>query len=213
MPQHLLSLLALALVLSGCGRFENSFASMTDGLTTFSGRYGPQWGGMRPGAPEESLTVQRIRAGARAEPAATLRTEPGDMWPAEDTPRATLANPDEALRGIGNLRQGMADPATEARRRGSSTPPDLLLPPQASPANVVPPSVTIPEPPPRAFRADRNDGRVINTPSGPVTTTGGSGNISSTLSPQGSGVAIRDGNTTTLFGPGGTVQQVPTPRP
>jgi hypothetical protein len=212
MGLRLASVLLLGLALPGCARMEGGFARMTDGLTDFSGRYGPGWGGMRPPAPADSLTVQRIRTGAHAEGATPLQVEAGDMWPAEDTPRATLANPDEALRGIPNLRGGLSDPATEARRRGSSTPPDLLRPPQASSANVVQPSVPIPEAPPRPFRADSNENRVIHTPSGPLPTTNNTGNISTTISPQGPGTAIRDGNTTTIFGPDGSIQQVPTPR-
>ena len=86
--------------LPACSRVENGIAAMTDGLTSFSGRYGPTWGGMRPATPDESLTVQRVRVGPRAGTpmgqGETLRIEPGDMWPAEDTPRATLANPDQA---------------------------------------------------------------------------------------------------------------------
>lgn len=211
MKLRLASVLLLGLALPACSRVERGFASMTDGLTSFSGRYGPGWGGMRPPAPEESLTVQRVRVGPRAGLDETLRTEPGDLWPAEDTPRATLANPDQALRGIGNLRQGMADPGTESRRRGSSTPPDLLRPPENNANNVVQPSVPIPEAPPRPFRADRPAG-VIDTPSGPLPTTNRTGNISTTISPQGSGTAIRDGNTTTIFRPDGNIEQVPTPR-
>ena len=213
MKLRLASVLLLGLALPGCSRVENGIASMTDGLTSFSGRYGPSWGGMRPPTPEDSLTVQRIRSGPRAGAGedATLRTEPGDLWPTEDTPRATLANPDEALRGIPNLRGSMSDPATEARRRGSSTPPDLLRPPQASPANVVQPSVPIPEAPPRPFRADSPAG-VIDTPSGPLPTTNRTGNVSTTLSPQGSGTAIQRDNTTTIFRPDGNIDQVLTPR-
>lgn len=211
MKSRLLSVLLLGLALPACSRVENSFASMTDGLTSFSGRYGPSWGGMRPPSPDESLTVQRIRTGPRAGMDEALRTEPGDMWPAEDTPRATLANPDQALRGIPNLRQGMDDPGTEARRRGSSTPPDLLRPPANNPNNVVQPSVPIPEAPPRPFRTDRAAGS-LDTPSGPLSTTNRTGNISTTITPQGSGTAIRDGNTTTIFRPGGGIEQVPTPR-
>ncbi|HZH46552.1 MAG TPA: hypothetical protein VEY31_07940 [Roseococcus sp.] len=215
MSLRLASVLLAALALPACSRVENGIASVTDGLTSFSGRYGPGWGGMRPTTPDESLTVQRVRAGPRAAPDELLRIEPGDMWPAEDTPRATLANPDEALRGIPNLRQGMADPSTEVRRRGSSTPPDLLRPPQNNANNVVQPSVPMPDAPPRPFRADRPagvPGGVIDTPSGPLPTTNQSGNISTTLSPQGAGTAIRSGNTTTIFRPDGNIEQVPTPR-
>ena len=75
-----LPLLLLALLLPGCAGIERGFSRLTDGLTDFSGRYGPQWGGMRAASPGDSLTVQRVRAGGVApDPAAALRPEPGDQ--------------------------------------------------------------------------------------------------------------------------------------
>ncbi|WP_421992417.1 hypothetical protein [Roseococcus sp.] len=196
-------LLGLGMALSGCARFESGFASTTGWM---SQSYGPSWGGMRPAMPTDSLTVQRIQNRGTAEVLPALRTEPGDVWPREEAPRATLANPEEALRGF---RTGEEIPPPR-RARGSAAPADPVvtgIPPQ--PAFDPPPAL-----PPRANRTDapRVDGQTIFTPQGPVTTTGGSSRVQTTISPQGSGVAIRDGNTTTIIGPGGDVQQVPTPR-
>lgn len=207
MGLRLPALLLLSALLPGC-------AVVTTPASDFASRNWPGWGGPRPGAPLDSLTAQRVRAGGMtAEPTAQLRPEPGDMWPVAEAPRATLANPDEALRGVGNQRMGFADPATEARRpaRGSSSPPPdpLLLSPPDAPRNIVPPVVPMPEPPPRPLRAD---GVAIPTPSGPETVTTRSGNVSTTLSPQGPGVAIRDGATTTIIRPNRLPEQVPTPR-
>ena len=197
------ALLSVTVGLAGCTRVESSIASVQDSLTGTYTRFGPQWGGMRPAMPTESLTVQRIRG--RAEVPETLRPEPGDVWPGEEAPRATLANPEEALRGI--------RPVDEPRRpRGSG---GFENAPGAAPP-VVSPIFEAPTPPPRANRTDgaTAPGQVFPATQGssPTVGTGGSGRVQSTVSPDGSGIAIRDGATTTLIGPGGNVQQVPTPR-
>lgn len=204
-PKVLL-LLGLGMALSGCARFDSGFASVTGWMSGVSDRYGPSWGGMRPAMPTDSLTVQRIQNRGTPTALAPLTTEPGDVWPREEGPRATLANPDEALRGF---RTGEEVPP---RRRGSAGPP-------AEPTvTTIPPMPAFdppPPPPPSANRTDtpRTDGQVIFTPQGgPVTTTGGTNRVQTTISPQGSGVAIRNGATTTIIGPDGSVQQVPTPR-
>ncbi|MBY0338476.1 MAG: hypothetical protein K2X11_17820 [Acetobacteraceae bacterium] len=204
-PLRLSVLLAAGLALQGCSTVERGFASVTGTLSGMGDRFGPDWGGMRPAIPTDSVTVQRIRGNMVAE--TTLQPEPGDVWPEPEGPRATLANPDEALRGIPAWRPG-AEPTPAApppRRRGSSDlPPDSL-------SFQPPPSVQAVQPPlPRAPR--RVDGQVIPTPSGGVVTTGGTDRVQTTISPQGSGVAIRDGATTTIIGPGGQTQIVPTPR-
>lgn len=196
---------AMGMALVGCGTVESGFASATGALSSSYDRYGPSWGGMRPSAPTDSLTVQRIRNAPGIDLPATLETEPGDVWPREEARRATLANPEEALRGI--------PPVDQPRpRRGSSqafeNPPGIA-------ASVVSPNFEGPAPPPRANRADGPQperGQVFQSDQGPVTTTGGSGRVRTTISPQGSGLAIQNGPTTTLIDPGGTVRQVPTPR-
>ena len=202
-PKVLL-LLGLGTALSGCARFETGFASATGWMSGVSDRYGPSWGGMNPAVPSDSLTVQRIRNRGTGEPLAPLTPEPGDVWPREEGPRATLANPDEALRGF---RTGEEVPPP--RRRGSAGP-------AAEPVvRAIPPMPAFdppPAPPPSANRTDtpRTDGQVIFTPQGgPVTTTGGTNRVQTIISPQGSGVAIRNGATTTIIGPDGSVQQVP----
>ncbi|MBS7809413.1 hypothetical protein [Roseococcus pinisoli] len=200
-PKVLL-LLGLGAALSGCSSLESGFASTTGWM---SDRYGPSWGGMRPAVPADSLTVQRIQNRGEAAALPPLTTEPGDVWPREEGPRATLANPDEALRGL-----RPSEDTPPPRRRGSAAPADPVV-------TGVPPMRAFDAPPPappRAARTDtpRNQGQVIFTPQGPVNTTGGTDRVQSTISPQGPGVAIRDGNMTTIIGPGGDVQQVPTPR-
>lgn len=203
----LLLLLGLGTVLSGCSSFNAGFGSTTSWMSGVSDRYGPNWGGMRPAMPSDSLTVQRIQNRGTPTALPAMTTEPGDVWPREEGPRATLANPDEALRGF---RTGEEVPPP--RRRGSAgLPADPVMP---SIAPSMPAFDPPPAPPPSANRTDspRTDGQVIFTPQGPVNTTGGTNRVQSTISPQGPGVAIRDGNMTTIIGPGGNVQQVPTPR-
>ncbi len=198
-----LALLTVTVGLAGCTTVESGFASVQNSLSGTYTRFGPQWGGMRPAMPTESLTVQRIRG--QAEAPQPLRPEPGDVWPVEEGPRATLANPEEALRGV---RAGETDPR---RSRGTS---GFEGAPGAAPP-VLSPIFEAPTPPPRANRTDgaTAPGQVFPTAQGGnVVGTGGSGRVQSTVSPQGSGLAIRDGATTTLIGPGGQVQQVPTPR-
>jgi hypothetical protein len=160
--------------------------------------FGPSWGGMRPDIPSEALTVQRIRGDAP--PTGTLQPQAGNVWPDPEGPRATLANPEEALRGI--------------PPRGSST---LDLPPIDLPSPM--PGITPRPPPPPAPRLPppqplpRADGQVIPTPGGPRVTTGGTGNVQGTVGPGGrQGTAVRDGATTTIFEPGRPPMVVPTPR-
>jgi len=203
-------LLSMGAPLIGCSSVESGFASTTGALSSSYGRFGPSWGGMGPAMPTDSLTVQRIRNPEAIEALPALQPEPGDVWPREEGRRATLANPEEALRGIQPTDQPTDQPPR--RRRGSAgafdSQPGIAAP-------VISPVFEGPAPPPRANRADvprPESGQIFQSDQGPVTTTGGSGRVRTTISPQGSGLAIQDGSTTTLIGPGGNVQQVPTPR-
>lgn len=199
-------LLSMGAALIGCSSIEQGFASTTGALSSSYGRFGPSWGGMGPALPTDSLTVQRIRNMPAVEALPTLQPEPGDVWPQEEGRRATLANPEEALRGI----QPTEQPSRP--RRGSAAAFDSQ-PGIAGP--VVSPIFEGPAPPQRANRADAprpERGQVFHSDQGAVTTTGGSGRVRSTISPDGSGLAIQDGGTTTLIGPDGSVRQVPTPR-
>ncbi|WP_424813305.1 hypothetical protein [Roseococcus sp. YIM B11640] len=202
---RLVLLLGIGSVLAGCSSFESGFASMTGGLSGVATRYGPSWGGMRPAAPADSLTVQRIQSRSSPAEFQPLRPEPGDVWPQEEAPRATLANPDEALRGV----SPSAD-APPPRRRGSAAALEPTYPSSTSSMPVSQRAVRTTAPRTPAPAMDM--GQVISTPQGPVTTTGGTNRVQTTISPQGSGLAIQEGAVTTIIGPGGNVQQVPTPR-
>jgi len=196
------ALAAVALLAAGCAApLERGWSSGTDRLTSAADRLRPGWGGPRVVPPDASLTVARVRGGAPE--AAPLLPEPGDVWPApEAASRATLANPDEALRGVPAFREGEPQPQTAARRGSSSPPPPPL------------PALTTPDEPPqlrqaRPARLPRLEDPVIDTPSGPVPVTGRAGTVRGTQTPQGSGIAIDQGSTTTLFGPGGRIEVVP----
>ncbi|WP_419898170.1 hypothetical protein [Roseomonas sp. USHLN139] len=159
--------------------------------------------GPREAVPTDSMTVQRIM-GAPAE-VPPLLPAPGNVWPTEEQPRATLGSPEIVPRP--------GDPTPmPATRRGSSTSPDLLapgteFPPVARPYPVMPPAAPVAPPPPR------RDGQVIPTPQGPAVTSGGGLGYSTYNTPGGaSGIAVPQGATTTLLGQDGTVRQVPTPR-
>lgn len=185
--------LGLLLALGACAQAQGpTFPEGPFGRLSF----GPTWGGERVNVPAESLTVQRVR-GARFDTPPPLQAEDGSIWPAREAPRATLADPEDVLRGT--------------PPRGSSTSPDLLAPPRPA-TRRPPPLPDLDGPPPAPRGVQRSDGQVIPTPGGPVVTTGGAGNVRTTISPQGSGIAIQDGGTTTLMTPGMPPRQVPTPR-
>src|SRR4051794_4878925 len=98
------ALLGAILLVAGCTRAEkattwadNVTAQGADSLGETGRVLGAFWGGPRPVAPEESLTIARVMG---APPSlAPLQPEAGNVWPAVEGPRATLANPDAALRG------------------------------------------------------------------------------------------------------------------
>jgi hypothetical protein len=201
------AILLAALSLQACTAVDGALTRARDSFT-------PAWGGPRPQMPSDSLTVQRIRGTGAMSVNEALRPEDGDVWPAPEGPRATLANPDEALRGIPAFRPGegvsappMQSSAPPPRRRGSSSPPPDPLNPAP-----VPDFVAVPPPAQPAPRQRRRDGEVIPTPGGPAVTTGGTDRIQSVITPQGTGTAIRDGAATTIITPGGGTQVVPNPR-
>jgi hypothetical protein len=228
------ALLSLAALLGGCtSLFDSRDWTVADSGS--GGMFRAAWGGMRSDRPEASDTIQRLRG--IETPREPLQLEPGNVWPVEEAPRATLANPDAALRGVPPYRPGesrsgrdlpiderpggpsvppRADatpedqgPRAQRRRRGaSSPPPPPLFQPEPERAGVLPV-------PPGAYAppAPRTDGRVVLTPGGPVVTTGGTDRIQSFTTPGGgSGVIHRDGGVTTVSPSGGIPQTFPTPR-
>lgn len=215
--------LALAVMLGGCGTGQGAFSTEADSGTHAGGLFGAAWGGKRPTVLGNSLTIARVR-GDTAYPAAPLLTEPGDVWPAEEAPRATLANPDAALRGIPDYQPNerrtldrSTEPGPERStsrgvpnqlRGGASAPlPPLEQPDLRQPAVTQPRVLPPPPPPPRA------DGQTILTPQGPVTTSGGTNRVQTyTVPGGGSGIIQRDDGFSTISPSGGMPQTFPTPR-
>ncbi|MBB5693242.1 hypothetical protein [Muricoccus pecuniae] len=191
------------------------------------------------GAPD-SLTVRRVM-GTSAEDA-PLMPEPGNVWPGEEAPRATLQNPDAAV--VPPQERARSEGLERAQQRGrapevippNSTQPGRGAPPEAAPNPRAPapgtrratgssqalppldppplPRAGVPRGEPATPPAPRLEGQVLPTPGGaPATITGGNNNVQTFTQPGiGTGTAIRQGGTTTLFGADGSIQVVPTPR-
>lgn len=214
--KRLLAMISLGAVLgvSACAPVDRYVGGAFDSVATLGGRLGAPWGTTQPLSVADGVTVARVRAGGGMGGAEPLLPEEGNVWPAAEGPRATLANPDEALRGIPSYRPGMTDPAvapppvTDRPRRqprgsGAAYSPleDQPPPPRAS----VTPPLGQPRPP--------LAGNVITAPDGSSRViTGGQGNIGSTIGPSGqTGTLLRDGNVQILQEPGRPAQQILTP--
>lgn len=186
---------ALGLLLTGCG--ETS--------------WGPSWNmSSTPTAPNESFTVRRIMGqDPDVEP---LRTEAG-RWAMRERPRATLADPEQALQGVPTY-EPMPRPEVERSlppRAGSSYNPSAV--PGVAPIPTAPPA--------RAPRVQpspaepRLEGTVVPMPGGPGVVTGGTRGYRTYQQPgaTGGGIIIPQGNGTgTVIGPDGRVITVPLPR-
>jgi hypothetical protein len=202
-------------VLAGCSSIEPALTTPADSYVVAGGTFGRPWGGQPPQQIlDDSVTIGRLRGG---EPSGEhLLPEPGNVWPGPLPPRTTLANPDAALRGVPEFPGPTSSMPTTEPTRGampssSSGPPRGL--PQSSLAPTVRPTpasgstiMSVP-PAPQFETAPRADGRVLMTPNGPVVTTGGTSRVQSTMGANGqAGVAVRDGNFTTVTPIGGVPQ-------
>jgi hypothetical protein len=219
-------------LLCGCSSYESSTSwlnhntsSAFDGVANMGERVGAPWGGTRPRSPGESLTVQRV-TGAYAD-SQPLLPEPGNVWPAPEAPRATLMNPDQALRGIPGYEPGAPPPVAlpqpggqgeeqqpprPTRRRGTGGP--FVPAPTSGAPEPPPPQATLPQLPPLPPLPDRAPGgQVIQTPQGGLTPSTQSGNVSTFNTPGGpSGTITRDGNNVIINRPGEPPQILPAPR-
>lgn len=221
--------LGMAMLLTGCSAYDSATAwlgrttsSAFEGVAWVGDSVGAPWGGTRPAAPGDSLTVQRVRGvTTSAEP---LLPEEGNVWPEREAPRTTLMNPDQALRGIpgcaplANERpapivpQQAEQPQPRNQRRGTGGPfvpaPDSAAPLLPRPQSALPPLAPLPMAPARA-----PGGEVIQTPQGGVTPATRAGNVETFNQPGvGSGIMTRDGNNVTITRPGEAPVTVPAPR-
>lgn len=199
--------LTLALALSACAPADRVIGGALDGMASFGGRVGAPWGGSSAAnvAPE-SLTVQRVRQGGGTGGDEALHEEEGNVWPAAEGPRATLANPDEALRGIPSYRpEGGTAPVQVPQRRPGSGAALETLPGQPAPApQASVPGVPEYRRPPASTTLDSASGPVVTAPVTPRISTG--------TGPAGQGsVVFRDGNVRVIQRPGEPAEQVITP--
>jgi hypothetical protein len=185
----------LLLLLAGCGGGDLAPAAFGRGQVA--------------DVPGDSLTVQRVRGGnPEVEP---ITAEPGNMWPEEEAPRATLADPEEAMRGIPSYTPGVAPsepgtppPPPPLRPRGSSSlpPPPLALRPDQRSTVAEPAVRPAPVPP-------RREGRPIPLPDGGFATgTGDTGRVQGLVTQGGgSGAVIDQGTTEVIILPDGRTEQ------
>lgn len=208
-------------VLTLVAAFGLSACARVDGVITrgFASVGGVSFGsaiGVSPIDPlPNSVTVQRVRAGGGSAGMEQLRTEEGNVWPPEEGPRATLANPDEALRGIPGYRPGSE--ANSPLPQRSETP--ARGPSRGSAAAFEPPPGYVPprgfEPAPAApLPQTALPGSTVNAGGANRVVTGRSGNTATTIGPSGqSGVLLgAPGGTQILQEPGRPAQQI-LPRP
>jgi hypothetical protein len=207
MRRAALCLLALLPVLAACG---GAGTSMVDSAFPVS-RMGPE--GRLAGVDATGFTVQRVLG--RPDGLAPLTEDQSVMAREADgrTLRDLLdvdgqrSNVFEQMeRNPGAVPPAVVPPGTEPPRpRGSGFPPRAEVPPPREPRVV---SVPRPDPSPVPQRT-LPPGTVL--PGGAV--VGPSvGSTAPTIGPSGqSGIATRDGNTVTLFGPDGSIRTVPVP--
>lgn len=140
--------------------------------------------GFNPNRPYgDSINMQRVIGSAAA--VAPLTPEPGDIWPGPVPEMPTLQ---DVERQSGLLERLSTIPQTSA-------PPHPLAAQGASP----------PAPNPA--------GRIVNSPSGPSVTSGGTSGYQTTTTPRGSAIIVPNGNgTSTIIHPDGRIETVPTPR-
>jgi hypothetical protein len=163
----------------------------------------PSWNTSRNAAipSVDSLTVRRVTSGDTS--AEVLRTENLDYaaMRAPATP-ATQMTPDDALR--------LPPPPPPLRSSSSTPPPMASVPPRAPSPPAATPSAMQTPPSPRV------EGTVIPaTPGQPGGIVAGGNDRIQVFNPPGTaggGIAVRDGGTTTIIGPGGRITSVPTPR-
>lgn len=231
--------LALVALLGGCGWVYPSLTTEAD--AGFGAPYIAPRGNLEPIVLADSPTVRRVGGGEGIPVEEHLQTEPGDIWPKLETPRATLADPEAALRGVPDWRPNeprsrqdlpgeripggpLRGPDPRTRSPEPGTQDDGRRPTRGRDTSSRSPTpLTQPEPdrvevlpvPPGANEppARRSAGQVVVTPYGPVVTSGGTGRVQSFTAPGGgSGLLTRDGAFTTITPSGGVPQTFPTPR-
>jgi hypothetical protein len=184
--RHSVLLLGAMLALQGCGP-----------------NWQPSWNTSRNAAipSVDSLTLRRVTSGDTS--AEVLRTENLDYaaMRAPATP-TTQMTPDDALR--------LPPPPPPPRTSSSTPPPMASVPPRAPSPPATTPSAMLSPPPARV------EGTVIPaTPGQPAGIVAGGNERTQVFNQPGTaggGIAVRDGGTTTIIGPGGRITSVPATR-
>lgn len=195
------AMLGAALALSACGPADRAANWLTDATVSGFGLIAPA---ERSTPITGGLMVDRVRRGATVAADEPLREEEGNVWPAAEGPRATLANPDEALRGVPAYRPETPPAAPRApRTRGAGAAPDTPPAPQASLPAVTLPPVSAP-----VLAQER---RTVTTPAGTFTLLDNP-RAGAAIGPGGRTAAVTsDGAVTIIAEPGRTPQQVLNP--
>ncbi len=179
-------LILLAGLLSGC-----------TGLGVFFDHTTQHWGAI-PNAPAGSSETFLVMRGEHVT-VQPLLPEPGNVWPTDVRPDPTLQDlekqqSDEIRRGAASPQGSSANPVNRANNADRGLPPPQI--PPAPPSGIASPTVNT-----------RNGPSVDVTGRG----TGRSYRQLNSPTPGGSGILVPNGNgTSTLIGPDGSVQTVPT---
>lgn len=199
-----IALLGLVLSVAGCGNETWTSAPFTSSTNP-----------NRPSGESENLR----RAMGESVPVQPLTPEPGDIWPGPLPPPPTLQDlekqsnvqpgPEQPVPGSPNAMQEQRQP--QPAPRGSSTPPGSSQPGLAPLPNISP---AAPSSAPHAASPGRNpSGQVIQTPSGPGVTSGGTSGYQTLTTPGGgNAIVVPNGNgTSTIIYSDGRIETVPTP--
>jgi hypothetical protein len=202
-----IAFLVLALALSGCG--YNTWWNP------------PFTAGTNPNMPvgdSENL----LRARGQEPVMEQLTTEPGDIWPGPLPPAPTLRD----LVSTGGLTSQPEQPVPGSplsRGVGPGSPsPNPAPGSSVPPGNVQPNGLPTPQPapplssyaaPPVTGPGRSPTGQVIQTPSGPVVTNGGTSAYQTTTTPGGNAIIVPNGNgTSTVIRSDGRIETIPTPK-
>ena len=199
--------LCLALALSGCGC--NTWWNP------------PFTAGSNPNMPAgDSENLLRVRG---QEPVVErLTTEPGDIWPGPLPPAPTLKD----LVSNGGLTSQPEQPVPGSPLSRGTVPaypspnpaPGSLVPPGNYQPNMLPnpqpaPPLSSYAAPPAAPPGRGSSGQIIQTPSGPVVTNGGTSAYQTTTTPGGNSIIVPNGNgTSTVIRSDGRIETIPTPK-
>jgi hypothetical protein len=157
--------------------------------------------GFEPNRPmDDGANIRRAMGSTPAMSA--LRPQPGDIWPGPLPPIPTLGEI-ERESGLGDVSR-----LTAPLPLSSGAPNAAPLPQIRPPATTGTPGAAIPAPPERDPA-----GRIVQSPSGPGVTSGGTQGYQTMTTPRGTAIVVPNGNgTSTVIHSDGRIETIPTPR-